>query len=171
MPRPTLPVSCACMPNFLDDPHPHYLSLVCACVPDFLDDPRPHYLSLVCVRACRISEMFGYAFAAAKSNVWHKWDPYSMIYPSYSPIGQLVSTMESRIPPNKRGLTCGRIGAHASMNYPSQPRLSVGADFGGLLIPPKITNQARQKNWSAYFHHLSLLQPTVEGIISSLPES
>ena len=34
-----------------------------------------------------ISEMFGYAFAAAKSNVWHKWDPISMIYPSYTPTG------------------------------------------------------------------------------------
>mmetsp|Transcript_7473 Transcript_7473/g.18044 ORF Transcript_7473/g.18044 Transcript_7473/m.18044 type:complete len:904 (+) Transcript_7473:124-2835(+) len=34
-----------------------------------------------------ISEMYGYAFGAAKSNVWHKWDTISMIYPSYNPSG------------------------------------------------------------------------------------
>ncbi|MEW5312642.1 MAG: hypothetical protein WDW38_004261 [Sanguina aurantia] len=32
-----------------------------------------------------ISEMYGYAFAAAKANVWHKWDISSMIYPEYEP--------------------------------------------------------------------------------------
>ena len=34
-----------------------------------------------------ISEMYGYAFAAAKANVWHKWDTFSMIYPEYEPRG------------------------------------------------------------------------------------
>ena len=31
-----------------------------------------------------ISEMYGYAYGAAKSNVWHKWDTYSMGYPGFS---------------------------------------------------------------------------------------
>lgn len=30
-----------------------------------------------------ISEMYGYAFAAAKSNVWHRWDLVTMTYPKY----------------------------------------------------------------------------------------
>jgi len=34
-----------------------------------------------------ISEMYGYAFGAAKSNVWHHWDSTSMIYPQYEPHG------------------------------------------------------------------------------------
>lgn len=34
-----------------------------------------------------ISEMYGYAFAAAKADVWHHWDTTSMIYPQYEPHG------------------------------------------------------------------------------------
>eukprot|EP00195_Chlamydomonas_chlamydogama_P017790 CAMPEP_0202892052 /NCGR_PEP_ID=MMETSP1392-20130828/1901_1 /ASSEMBLY_ACC=CAM_ASM_000868 /TAXON_ID=225041 /ORGANISM="Chlamydomonas chlamydogama, Strain SAG 11-48b" /LENGTH=613 /DNA_ID=CAMNT_0049575927 /DNA_START=352 /DNA_END=2193 /DNA_ORIENTATION=- len=34
-----------------------------------------------------ISEMYGYAYGAAKADVWHKWDTYSMIYPEYEPHG------------------------------------------------------------------------------------
>ena len=34
-----------------------------------------------------ISEMYGYAFGAAKAGVWHAWDDTSMIYPSYEPGG------------------------------------------------------------------------------------
>ncbi len=30
---------------------------------------------------------YGYAFAAAKADVWHKWDTTSMIYPMYEPQG------------------------------------------------------------------------------------
>lgn len=37
-----------------------------------------------------ISEMYGYAFAAAKSDVWHKWDIHSMIYPGYQPSGEAL---------------------------------------------------------------------------------
>ncbi|EFJ40854.1 hypothetical protein VOLCADRAFT_121680 [Volvox carteri f. nagariensis] len=32
-----------------------------------------------------ISEMYGYAFGAAKANVWHKWDKRTMMYPTYRP--------------------------------------------------------------------------------------
>ncbi|KAG2453606.1 hypothetical protein HYH02_001824 [Chlamydomonas schloesseri] len=32
-----------------------------------------------------ISEMYGYAFGAAKANVWHKWDKKTMMYPTYRP--------------------------------------------------------------------------------------
>ncbi|KAG2499026.1 hypothetical protein HYH03_003211 [Edaphochlamys debaryana] len=32
-----------------------------------------------------ISEMYGYAFGAAKANVWHKWDRKTMTYPTYRP--------------------------------------------------------------------------------------
>eukprot|EP00798_Chlamydomonas_sp_ICE-L_P028050 gene28050-31152_t len=32
-----------------------------------------------------ISEMYGYAFGAAKADVWHRWDTISMLYPSYEP--------------------------------------------------------------------------------------
>ncbi|GFH05540.1 ShKT domain-containing protein, partial [Haematococcus lacustris] len=32
-----------------------------------------------------ISEMYGYAFGAAKADVWHDWDGDSMIYPQYEP--------------------------------------------------------------------------------------
>eukprot|EP00197_Chlamydomonas_leiostraca_P011661 CAMPEP_0202878240 /NCGR_PEP_ID=MMETSP1391-20130828/31891_1 /ASSEMBLY_ACC=CAM_ASM_000867 /TAXON_ID=1034604 /ORGANISM="Chlamydomonas leiostraca, Strain SAG 11-49" /LENGTH=283 /DNA_ID=CAMNT_0049560401 /DNA_START=177 /DNA_END=1025 /DNA_ORIENTATION=- len=34
-----------------------------------------------------ISEMYGYVFAAAKSNVWHKWNLHTMHYPTYPPSG------------------------------------------------------------------------------------
>lgn len=34
-----------------------------------------------------ISEMYGYAFGAAKAGVWHRWDTTSMIYPAYEPRG------------------------------------------------------------------------------------
>ncbi|KAG1663022.1 hypothetical protein FOA52_016037 [Chlamydomonas sp. UWO 241] len=34
-----------------------------------------------------ISEMYGYAYGAAKADVWHKWDTHSMIYPQYVPSG------------------------------------------------------------------------------------
>ena len=27
--------------------------------------------------------MYGYAYGAAKSDVWHKWDTYSMGYPGF----------------------------------------------------------------------------------------
>lgn len=37
-----------------------------------------------------ISEMYGYAFAAARANVWHKWDTFSMIYPEYEPRGAVA---------------------------------------------------------------------------------
>ncbi len=30
---------------------------------------------------------YGYSFGAAKADVWHKWDEYSMIYPGYVPSG------------------------------------------------------------------------------------
>ena len=29
--------------------------------------------------------MYGYAYGAAKADVWHKWDTFSMIYPGYEP--------------------------------------------------------------------------------------
>jgi hypothetical protein len=32
-----------------------------------------------------ISEMYGYSFAAAKHNMWHRIDPSSMLYPGYLP--------------------------------------------------------------------------------------
>lgn len=32
-----------------------------------------------------ISEMYGYAYGAAKADVWHVWDSNSMIYPEYEP--------------------------------------------------------------------------------------
>lgn len=35
-----------------------------------------------------ISEMYGYSFACAKSNVWHTWDTQVMHYPTYSPQGK-----------------------------------------------------------------------------------
>ena len=34
-----------------------------------------------------ISEMYGYSFACAKSNVWHTWDETVMHYPTYTPSG------------------------------------------------------------------------------------
>ncbi len=37
-----------------------------------------------------ISEMYGYAFGAAKANVWHKWDKKTMMYPTYRPTGERV---------------------------------------------------------------------------------
>ena len=32
--------------------------------------------------------MYGYSFGAAKSNVWHYWDPEAMLYPGYEPTGR-----------------------------------------------------------------------------------
>lgn len=34
-----------------------------------------------------ISEMYGYVYAAAKHDVWHKWDLTTMHYPTYQPAG------------------------------------------------------------------------------------
>ncbi len=36
--------------------------------------------------------MYGYAFGAAKANVWHDWDTESMIYPAYEPRGTASSS-------------------------------------------------------------------------------
>lgn len=40
-----------------------------------------------------ISEMYGYAFAAAKSNVWHRWDKRTMQYPTYLPVDGIPKLM------------------------------------------------------------------------------
>lgn len=37
-----------------------------------------------------LAEMYGYAFGAAKADVWHRWDNASMIYPGYAPQGKLL---------------------------------------------------------------------------------
>jgi hypothetical protein len=37
-----------------------------------------------------VQEMYGYSYAAAQANVWHKWDHHSMLYPSYVPGGRLL---------------------------------------------------------------------------------
>ncbi|KAG2439207.1 hypothetical protein HXX76_004570 [Chlamydomonas incerta] len=43
-----------------------------------------------------ISEMYGYAFGAAKANVWHKWDKKTMMYPTYRPTDcQMYSDWQS----------------------------------------------------------------------------
>ena len=42
-----------------------------------------------------ISEMYGYAFACAKSNVWHKWDINVMHYPT---VGRGAGTERKGIP-------------------------------------------------------------------------
>ena len=34
-----------------------------------------------------IAELYGYAFAAAKADVWHTWDNTSLIYPGFAPMG------------------------------------------------------------------------------------
>ncbi|KIZ01491.1 hypothetical protein MNEG_6466 [Monoraphidium neglectum] len=34
-----------------------------------------------------LAEMYGYVFAAAKADVWHRWDKEAMLYPGYTPQG------------------------------------------------------------------------------------
>jgi hypothetical protein len=34
--------------------------------------------------------MYGYVFAAAKADVWHRWDKEAMLYPGYTPQGEFV---------------------------------------------------------------------------------
>ena len=38
-----------------------------------------------------ISEMYGYAFGAAKAGVRHRWDKRTMTYPTYAPSGAYLT--------------------------------------------------------------------------------
>lgn len=40
--------------------------------------------------------MYGYAFGAAKADVWHTVDRHSMLYPGYRPAGELVEHGEGQ---------------------------------------------------------------------------